>query len=121
VPLVYSLDRERRLRLVLRVALFAGVLLGLLTLFVLLTDRELWRDAVTAGSAGAAVLVASVVALRQLPARDRRARTAATLAGAVTLLIGFLFAATILGFAMIVIGLVVLLLARLRDDPELVT
>ena len=121
MPLVYSLDRVRRLRLVLRVAAFTGVLLCLLGVFAAVTDDDLRRFALVAGAAGVAVLGSSVVGLRALDGRDGRAKVAALVAGALTVVVGFFFAKAILGFAMIVLGIVIVLLAALNDDPELET
>ena len=121
MPLVYSADRERRLRLVLRVDAVAGALMCLLAVFVLFVDESLRTAAAVFAVAGVVVLVASGLALRAVAGRDRRAKVAASVAGALTLVIGFLFAKAILGFALIVVGLVIVVLALLRDDPELVT
>lgn len=121
MPLVYSLDRVRRLRLVLGVDVFAGALLVMLAVFIATNDDELRRFAGVV--AGAGILVASLAAftLRALAGRDRRAKVGAAVTGALTILVGFLFAKMILGFAMILVGIVILVLALLRDDPDLVT
>jgi hypothetical protein len=121
VPLVYSLDRVRRLRLVLGVDIVAGALLALLGLFLAVTDDTLRLYAAVVGGAGLLVLALSASAHRLLAGRVRRAKVLSAVAGGVTLVVGFLFAKVILGFAMILLGLVLLVLALLRDDPDLVT
>jgi hypothetical protein len=119
VPLVYSQDRVRRLRLVLAVGVIAGGLLALLGVASVASDADLRRVGLAVCAIGLVVLGLAVATLRSLAARDARARTLATVTGAVTLVSGFFFARNILGFAMIVLGLTVLVLARLRDDPGL--
>ena len=121
MALVYSRDRVRRLRLVLNVGLVAGLLLALLAVFSVVTDTELLRFGLVVGGSAALVFGLCLAASRSLENRDARARTLATVAGAVTLVVGFVFAKTILGFAMIVLGITILVLALLRDDPDLVT
>lgn len=119
MPLVYSRDRVRRLRLVLNVGVVAGLLLALLAVFTVVSDESLRRFGVVVGAAGALVVGLCVASVRALNARDGRAKVIASVTGAATMLVGFLFAKTILGFAMIVLGITILLLARLRDDPDL--
>jgi hypothetical protein len=120
VPLVYSLDRVRRLRLVLAVDLLAGLLLVVLAVLILTTDDGLRGFGAAVAGAGTLVAALAAFALRALPGRDGRAKAGAAVAGGLTVLVGFLFARNILGFAMILIGIVLLALAMLRDDPDLV-
>jgi hypothetical protein len=119
VSLVYSLDRVRRLRLVLGVDVLAGVLLIVLAVFIAVNDDELRRFAVVVAGAGAVVAALSALSLRSLPGRDQRTKVVAAVTGGLTILVGFLFAKMILGFAMILVGIVILALALLRDDPDL--
>ena len=121
MPLVYSPDRVRRLRLVLGVDVVAGVLLALLAVYLLVADDELGRVALTVGVVGLLVTVLSVLAFRAVARRDGLAKRVAVATGVLTVVVGFFFAKLILGFTMIVLGLVILVLALLRDDPDLVT
>ncbi len=121
---IYSTDRERRLRLVLRVAQVAGWLLLVLVLMVLLFGGNLVATTIAAVS-GTAIVATSFLALRRLPGRDRRARRLALAAGAVTLVVGLVYGTSpdtgILALGLIVVGVAILVLALLRDDPELTT
>jgi len=122
VTQIYSTDRERRLRLVLLVSLVAGALLLLLVLMVLLFGGNLVATAI-AGAAGSLIVLTAWWALRSLSDRDRRARTAAVANGVTALVAGFVYGTSpdtaILALALIGVAIAVLLLALLRDDPEL--
>lgn len=121
---VYGEDRARRLRTVLRVVLGLAVVLVALDLWAI-AGVGLDED----GAVGFAVLVAVVAgvllgwagaALRLLPQRGRGAKVAAVGTGASLLLLALPMAVTWMGFVMVPIGLVVLLLALLPDDPDAV-
>ena len=123
VPLVYSLDRVRRLRAgARRGRSLPGYCLCLLALFVVAHDRRsTGRTARSSAVAGVVVLVgASGSRSGRCPSGDRRAKSRRRVTGVLTIVVGFFFAKMILGFAMIVLGLVILVLALLRDDPDLV-
>ena len=120
MDVIYGADRERRLRLVLRVVVAVGVMLTLLAAWTLLAASDEFRGfGVALGVLGITQLGVSTLTLRALPARDRNAKRAAIATGSVVLVSGFMLASGILGWAMIVLGIAVLVLAVLRDDPEL--
>ena len=98
--------------------LAAGVLLCLLAVFVLVIDDTLHTAAAVFAVAGVVLLAASVPALRFVRGRDRRAKVAACVAGVLTLVAGLPFLPNILGFALVVIGLAIGVLALLPDGPE---
>jgi peptidoglycan/LPS O-acetylase OafA/YrhL len=121
VPLVYSPDRVRRLRLVLGVDVFAGLLLALLATYFVVTDDGLRGEALTVGALGLVVGGLSGFTFRAAARRDGFAKKAAVASGALTVVVGLYFAKLILGLTMILIGVVILVLALLRDDPDPVT
>ncbi|WP_435741713.1 hypothetical protein [Nocardioides sp. SYSU DS0663] len=119
--IVYSHDRVRRLRLALRVALGVGVVVAALALWglvVVLPDGGSgWPFPVLLLAAGAALVAAPAISLRRLPARDAAAKRASIVSGALLLPCSLLLGQ--LGFVLVVIGLAVLFLALIADDPEI--
>jgi O-antigen/teichoic acid export membrane protein len=119
VTTIYSSDRERRLRLLLRVVLVLGVLLAALAAYAVGVIGDDQRKPGLVFAAMAVVLtVTSVVALRVLPGRDANAKRAALAAGAVVAAVGLAFLPSYLGIVILVLAGVLLTLALLRDDPE---
>lgn len=116
---IYSSDRERRLRLLLRVVFVLGALLAALAAYALgvIGDDQRRPGLVFAGMA-VVLLVTSVVALRILPGRDANAKRAAILAGIVVAVVGVAFVPSYLGIVILLLSGVLLMLALLRDDPE---
>jgi O-antigen/teichoic acid export membrane protein len=116
---IYSSDRERRLRLLLRVAFVLGVLLAAVAAYAVgvVGDDQRGPGLVFAALA-VVLLVTSVVALRLLPARDGNAKRAAIVAGLAVVLAGLAFLPSYLGILILVLAGVMLTLALLRDDPE---
>jgi uncharacterized protein YqgC (DUF456 family) len=116
---IYSSDRERRLRLLLRVAFVLGVLLAAVAAYAVGVVGDDQREPGLVFAALAVVLlVTSVVALRLLPARDGNAKRAAIVAGLAVVLAGLAFLPSYLGILILVLAGVMLTLALLRDDPE---
>jgi hypothetical protein len=119
VTTIYSSDRERRLRLLLRVVLVLGVLLAALAAYAVGVIGDDQRKPGLVFAAMAVVLtVTSVVALRVLPGRDANAKRGALAAGAVVTAVGLAFLPSYLGIVILVLAGVLLTLALLRDDPE---
>lgn len=117
---IYSADRERRLRLVVRVVFVLGVLLAALAAYAVgVVGGDNRPFGVAVGAVAALLLAASGLALKVLPERDRTARLASVATGMVTLLAGLFLAKTFLGVVVIVLAIAVLVLALLRDDPDL--
>lgn len=118
--MIYSEDRERRLRLVLGAVVAFGVLLALLGLYAALgSGGEYTRFGTALVIAAALVLTSGVVALRSLPSRGRNAKTATVVTGVLVLVVGMGLAPNFLGVVVIVLAIAVLLLALLKDDPDL--
>jgi hypothetical protein len=119
VTTIYSSDRERRLRLLLRVVFALGVLLAALGAYAVgvIGDDQRTPGLVFAGMA-VVLLVTSVVALRVLPGRDANAKRAAIASGVVVAAVGLAFLPSYLGIVILVLAGVLLMLALLRDDPE---
>lgn len=119
--LVYSHDRVRRLRVVVWVALVVGVLLGGLAAWILAgvlpDDPDALTYAVMLTVATTAVLGSSATALRLLPTRTVQARRACVATGVVLVPCSFLLGP--LGFVSILLGLSLLFLALIADDPDL--
>ena len=116
---IYSSDRERRLRLLLRVVLVLGVLLAMLAAYAIGIIGDDQRTPGLVFAAMAVVLtVTSVIALRVLPGRDANAKRAAVVAGIVVAAVGLVFLPSYLGIVILVLAGVLLMLALLRDDPE---
>jgi O-antigen/teichoic acid export membrane protein len=116
---IYSSDRERRLRLLLRVVFVLGVLLAALAAYAVgvVGDDQRRPGLVFAGMA-VVLLVTSAVALRVLPGRDTNAKRGAIAAGVVVAAVGLAFVPSYLGIVILVLAGVLLMLALLRDDPE---
>jgi hypothetical protein len=113
---VYSEDRVTRLRLVLWVVVGVGVLVALLAALTL-ADGKHPAAGVVALVIAAALLGSSGWTLRLLPAGERPAKIAAVATGVLCLVCGLL-AGSWVAFVLLVVGLGVLFLALLPDDPE---
>ncbi|MEV7431720.1 MULTISPECIES: hypothetical protein [unclassified Nocardioides] len=118
---VYSQDRARRLRIALLVALGVGVAVAALAAWVLVDvlpeDGGAATYAVSLSVAAVAVLGLTALALRSLPARGAAARRACVAVGVALLPCSVLVGQ--LGFVTIVVGLSLLFLALIADDPDL--
>jgi len=116
---IYSSDRERRLRLLLRVVFVLGVLLAALAAYAVgvVGDDQRRPGLVFAGMA-VVLLVTSALALRVLSGRDANAKRAAIAAGIVVAAVGVAFVPSYLGIVILLLAGVLLTLALLRDDPE---
>ncbi|MDN4174018.1 hypothetical protein QWY28_13740 [Nocardioides sp. SOB77] len=122
-PVVYSEDRARRLRLALYVALGVGVLVAAFAVWVLVgvlpDDGGAATYAVSLVVSALLVLGSTGLALRLLPARTAPAKRACVAVGVLLLPASVLVGQ--LGFVAIVVGLSVLFLALIADDPALDT
>lgn len=119
MTLIYSSDRERRLRLVLRVVFFVGVLLaGLAAYAVGVVGDDQREPGLVFAALAVALLGTSAIALRLLPGRDAPAKRAVIGAGAAVLLTGLAFLPSYLGIVTLLLAGIVLTLALVRDDPE---
>jgi O-antigen/teichoic acid export membrane protein len=116
---IYSTDRERRLRVLLRVVFVLGVLLAALGAYAVgvIGDDQRRPGLLLAGMA-VVLLVTSVLALRLLAGRDANAKRAAIVAGIVVAAVGLAFLPSYLGVVILLLAGVLLALALLRDDPE---
>lgn len=120
---VYSRDRARRLRMALWVALGVGVVVAALAVWVLVgvlpDDGDAATYAVSLVVAAVVLLGTTTLALRVLPSRTVAARRACIAVGVLLLPVSVLVGQ--LGFVTIVVGLSVLFLALIADDPSLDT
>jgi peptidoglycan/LPS O-acetylase OafA/YrhL len=114
---VYSPDRVRRLRLVLAIVVGIGVLVAVLAVFVLASGDDLGPGVFTLAVA-ALLLGASGAALRQLGEAGRGAKVAAVTTAALCVLCGVGLAGSWLALLLPVLGLGLLFLALIPDDPE---
>jgi drug/metabolite transporter (DMT)-like permease len=114
---VYSQDRVTRLRLVLAIVVAIGAATAVLAAFVLADAGHRAVGVVTMVVAGL-LLGTSITALRLLPAAERSAKVAAVATGVLCLLCGIGLAGTWLAFLLPLIGLGLLFLALLPDEPE---
>ena len=116
---VYSEDRQRRLGWVLKAALFFGSVIGGLGVVGLVAGSgDLYGFWVRVTVSAVLILGTSALSLRTIGDGDPRARTITTVCGTVTLVGGAVQLEWIFGFLLLVLGIAVLLLARLNDDPE---
>jgi len=114
---VYSPDRVGRLRLVLAIVVAIAVLVAVFAAFILAGGDD--RAAgVFAMVLAALLLGASGSALRLLGAADRSAKIATVTTGVLCVLCGLGLAGTWLAFLLPLIGLGLLFLALIPDDPE---
>lgn len=116
---VYSEDRVRRLRLVLRIVVAIGVLVAVLAAFILARGEGRGSGAFAMVVAGL-LLGSSASALRLLPQRERPAKIATVVTGAVCLLCGIGLAGSWLAFLLPLLGVGLLFLALVADEPEAV-
>jgi hypothetical protein len=115
---VYSEDRVRRLRMVLWVVVAIGVLVAPLAVLTLASGEH--RGAGVAGVVIAAlVLGSSGTALWLLPAAERGAKVAAVTAGALCMVCAVL-SGGVFAFLLFPVGLGLVFLALLPDEPEAV-
>lgn len=116
---IYSSDRERRLRLMLRVVFVIGALLAALAAYAVgVVGGDQRRAGLVFAGMAVVLLVTSAVALRVLPARDANAKRAAIAAGFVVAAVGLAFLPSYLGIVILILAGVLLSLALLRDDAE---
>lgn len=116
---VLSEDRVGRLRPVLYVVAAVALLVVVLAVVV-------WAQGETAGGVvalvvGAVLLAASVSALRLLPQRSAGAKRATLATGVLCALAGLALAGSWLAFLLPLLGLGLLFLALINDDPATTT
>ncbi|MDN4161811.1 hypothetical protein [Nocardioides abyssi] len=120
---VYSQDRTRRLRMALYVALGLGVVVAALAVWILVgvlpDDSGALTYAVSLTAAAVVVLGVTTFALRALPSRTVEAKRWCVAVGVVLIPVSVLLGQ--LGFVTIVVGLSVVFLALIADDPALDT
>jgi drug/metabolite transporter (DMT)-like permease len=114
---VYSADRVRRLRLVLLIVSVIAVVLAVLAAFILVSGDNRSAGAVAVVVAGL-LLGSTGVALRLLPERGRPAKVATIVTAVVCVLSGVGLAGSWLAFLLPLLGLGLLFLALVADDPE---
>jgi hypothetical protein len=116
---VYSSDRVARLRLVLAIVLALAVLVALLAAFVLASGDDRAGGVFALVVAGC-LLGAGGSALRLLGEAGRGARIATVTTGVLCVLSGLALAGSWLAFLLPLVGLGLLFLALIPDDPEAV-
>jgi hypothetical protein len=114
---VYSLDRVNRLRMVLAIVVAIGVLIAVFAAFILV-DGDHRGAGVYAMIVAGLLLGASGTALKLLPNADRPAKIAAVATGVLCFVSGVGMAGTWLAFLLPLIGVGLLFLALLPDEPE---
>ena len=114
---VYSEDRVGRLRLVLAVVIAIAVLAAVLAAFILV-EGEHRAAGIFAMVVAGLLLGAAGTALRLLPEAGRPAKIASVVTGVLCLLSGIGLAGTWLAFLLPLVGLGLLFLALIPDDPE---
>ena len=113
---VYSEDRIRRLRMVLWIVLAIGVFVALLGVLTVAAGDH--RNAgVVALVVAALLLGSSGAALRLLPDAERPAKVAAVVTGVLCMVPGVLSGSWV-AFLLLLIGLGVIFLALIPDEPE---
>ena len=117
---VYTQDRVRRLRLVLAIVLALAALVAALAVWILV-DGEHRPAGVVAAVAAALLLGSSATALWLLQAGGGSARAATVTTGVLCLLSGIGLAGSWLAFLLPLVGLGLLFLALLPDDPDVVS
>jgi uncharacterized membrane protein HdeD (DUF308 family) len=115
---VYSQDRVFRLRLVLFVVVALGAVTVVFATDMLLGDAD--APAVVAMVVGLLLLGSGITAVLLLRDARRPAKIATVVAGVVCLLSGLVLAGTWLAFVLPLVGLGLLFLALIADDPEAV-
>ena len=114
---VYSSDRVARLRLVLAIVLAMAVLIAVLAAFILASGDSRAAGVLAMVVAGL-LLGAGGSALRLLGEAGRWAKIATVTTGVLCVLSGLALAGTWLAFLLPLLGLGVLFLALIPDDPE---
>ncbi len=113
---VYSEDRVGRLRIVLWIVVVVGALVALLAVSTLVAGEH--RGAGLLATVVAVILLGSSgTALRLLSDAERPAKIATIVTGALCMISGAVSGSWI-AFLLLVIGLVLLFLALLPDEPE---
>jgi len=121
-PLVLSRDRARRIKIALWLALVPASLVAMVALYLLLRvvpeEPDALRYGVVVAVVAALLLTSMVKALRRLPQRDQRAKTDTVVAGTLTTVAALPLAAVWIGYPLALLGLVLLLLSLLPDEPD---
>jgi len=117
---VYSSDRVSRLRLVLAIVVAIALLVAVLAAFILASGDDRAAGVFAMIVAGL-LLGASGSALRLLGDAGRGARIATVTTGVLCVLSGLGLAGTWLAFLLPLVGLGLLFLALIPDDPGAVT
>ena len=113
---VYSEDRVHRLRMVLWIVVVIGAFVALLAVLTLTTTDH--RAAGTAALVVAGLLLGSSgTALRLLPEAERPAKIAVVLTGVLCLVSGIVSGSWV-AFLLLLMGLGLIFLALLPDEPE---
>jgi hypothetical protein len=115
---VYSPDRVTRLRLVLAIVVAIAVLLAIFAAFILAGNEGHRPAGVFAMVVAGILLGAGGCALKLLGTAGRPAKIATIVTGLLCLLSGLGLAGTWLAFLLPLIGLGLLFLALIPDDPE---
>jgi drug/metabolite transporter (DMT)-like permease len=116
---VYSEDRVRRLRTVLRIVLGIGVFVAVLAVLTITAGDH--RNAGVAAVVVAGLLLGSSgTALRLLPDAERPAKIATVVTGVLCLVSGVLSGSWV-AFLLLLMGLGLIFLALIPDEPEGVT
>ena len=114
---VYSPDRVSRLRLVLAIVVALAVLVGVLAALILVSGDSRGAGVIALVVAGV-LLGAGGWALRLLGDAGRPAKIATVVTGVLCLLSGLALAGTWLAFLLPLIGLGLIFLALIPDDPD---
>jgi len=114
---VYSEDRVGRLRMVLAIVVAIAVLAAVLAAFILANGDHRAAGAFAMLVAGL-LLGASGTALKLLPAAGRPAKISTVVTAVLCLLCGVGLAGTWLAFLLPLVGLGLLFLALVPDDPQ---
>jgi predicted Na+-dependent transporter len=114
---VYSPDRVRRLRLVLAIVVGIAVLVAIFAAFILADGGHRAAGAYAMAVAGL-LLGASGTAIKLLPDAERPAKIATVVTGVLCLLSGIGLVGTWLAFLLPLLGLGLLFLALIPDEPE---
>ena len=115
---VYSPDRVTRLRLVLALIVVIAVVLAVFAALILAGDDQDRRAGVYAMLLAGVLLGAGGSALKLLADAGRPAKIATVVTAALAMLAGIALVGTWLSFLLPMIGLGLLFLALIPDDPE---
>lgn len=113
---VYSPARARQLRFLLWAA--AALAAAFLALAVLVVLAGSPRFGLFLGTSSALALLTAVVSLRLLAERGRPARNSAAVAGVLLMLVGLLVANAALSVLPTIVGVLLVLVALVRDHGE---